>query len=150
LLRLILFEDLSWKRGGGMAVLRVETAISTARNSFAMPNRQKIGKSLYGDARGVQQSLEKAGGQLLQFQRARALTEGFGKELILETLLGKRATGSGRNHQGFYLTGGPMVPRFCTEGGRLPPPSESSNFFYGVEMLPDEGHGLFSTLRKLL
>ncbi len=34
---------------------------------------------------------------------------------------------------------------------RLPSPSESSNFFYGVAMIPDEGQGLFgSTVRKLL
>jgi len=35
-------------------------------------------------ATGVQQSAEKPGGQLPQFQRARVLTEGFGKELISE------------------------------------------------------------------
>jgi hypothetical protein len=65
-----------------MVVLRVETARRAAKPRSARVKALEIGRSLYGDVGGVRQSLEKAGGQLPQFQRA--LTERFGKELILK------------------------------------------------------------------
>ena len=72
----------------------------------------KTGKSLYSDARGVRQSLEKAGGQLPQFQRARALTEGFGKELFSDrhTLI---AVVVGMKYKAVKSSAIQTVDRFC-------------------------------------
>jgi len=67
-----------------LVLLRVETAICGANNSFAMLKLLENPKIALRRLWRVRQSLQRADGQLPQFQQAPVPTEGFGKELFLK------------------------------------------------------------------